>query len=122
MSTASITATAAVLALVLVLRPEPALQERVVYVPVPQEQPPTTVAQRVLPVSPPQVAMQQEFPPAFGHSAGNQLWQLEQQAVRWGVENWPLPPVAETSYSEPRTIRELMNDFNSGKFDRKQER
>jgi hypothetical protein len=121
-STALMTAATAAVVLALVLRPQPAPQERVVFVPMPQEQPPRPLPQKPPSEPPPIVAMQPAFPPTLGQNSGAQLWHLEQQALRWGVDSLPLPPVAETSYDEPRTIRELMNDFNRGKFDRKQER
>jgi len=121
-ATLSMTGVAGVLACVLVLRPQPAPEERVVFVSVPQQAPVESGLQKTLPEPPRMVVMEHDAPPLSVPYHGAQLWQMEQQALRWGVESLPLPALPEASGDQPKTLGSLMNDLANGKFGKGLER
>jgi hypothetical protein len=93
-STGVLAAVAAGLGALLVLRPEPAPTVRIVYVPVREEVP----APRRVAVLPPQRAAE-ERPSNLGQPTRLSAFQLQRDALRWGIEALPLGTPPRTAAS-----------------------
>jgi hypothetical protein len=115
-SAAAMTAVAASLVTVLVIRPQPQEVERVVFAPVQMQTPATIVREEPPPPLPRVFDHYVDTPPLWAQQHGNELWYVERQALRWGIESLPLPPLPESTGRPPQTLGSFMNDLAKGEL------
>jgi hypothetical protein len=115
-ATAGMTAVAAVLGTVLVLRPEPIPTEHVVFVPVERQAPATAAPEKRQAAAVPSTDTGEEIPSFWAQLQEPEWKAFEQQAFRWRIENPPGSARPEIA-SVPPTLGSLMNELFNGKFD-----
>jgi hypothetical protein len=115
-TTAAMSAVAAALGLVLIVRPDPAPVERVVFVNVQPQVPPQVPREELQPAPSRLIDLDGEPAPFGAQRQGTELWVLEQQALRWGIESLPSPPMPESAGRPPQTLGSFMNDLTKGDF------
>jgi hypothetical protein len=114
-STTAFAALAVALTCVLVFRPEPVPEVRVVYVPVNPKSVPF-VPQKSNPPLPGVAAVEKDVASTRATHDSPGLWQLEQQALHLGVESLPLPAPSVYADGQPLTLDSLLDQLDKNSF------